>query len=102
MAFSDEDHPTTGIFGSPAARRRLFGSMGRVASSVDNGVIESFWSTMQLNCSTERPGPPAATSDRRSSIGSKPSTTPAGVNPRSTTSASPTSEDLHTAAFNTA
>lgn len=25
----------------------LLGSMGRVASSVDNGVIESFWSTMQ-------------------------------------------------------
>ena len=31
----------------PTPRRRVLGSMGRVASRVDNGMIESFWLAMQ-------------------------------------------------------
>jgi transposase InsO family protein len=31
----------------------LLGSMGRVASSVDNSMIESFWSTMQRELSDQ-------------------------------------------------
>ena len=46
--------PTTGrclytswLFGHRLRQAGLLGSMGRVASSVDNALIESFWSTMQ-------------------------------------------------------
>jgi transposase InsO family protein len=35
------------IFGHRLREAGLLGSMGRVASSVDNSLIESFWSTMQ-------------------------------------------------------
>jgi len=38
---------TSWIFGHRLRTAGLLGSMGRVASSVDNGMIESFWSTMQ-------------------------------------------------------
>jgi putative transposase len=38
---------TSWIFGHRLRAAGLLGSMGRVASSVDNGMIESFWSTMQ-------------------------------------------------------
>src|SRR6186713_2720717 len=34
-------------FGHRLRQAGLLGSMGRVASSVDNALIESFWSTMQ-------------------------------------------------------
>ena len=38
---------TSWLFGHRLRRAGLLGSMGRVASSVDNALIESFWSTMQ-------------------------------------------------------
>jgi putative transposase len=38
---------TSWIFGHRLRAAGLLGSMGRVASSVDNGMIESFWSSMQ-------------------------------------------------------
>jgi putative transposase len=38
---------TSWIFGHRLRAAGLLGSMGRVASSVDNGMIESFWSTLQ-------------------------------------------------------
>ncbi len=38
---------TSWVFGQRLRSAGLLGSMGRVASSVDNGMIESFWSTMQ-------------------------------------------------------
>jgi transposase InsO family protein len=38
---------TSWVFGHRLRETGLLGSMGRVASSVDNSMIESFWSTMQ-------------------------------------------------------
>ena len=38
---------TSWLFGHRLRQAGLLGSMGRVASSVDNALIESFWSTMQ-------------------------------------------------------
>lgn len=38
---------TSWIFGHRLRQAGLLGSMGRVASSVDNSMMESFWSTMQ-------------------------------------------------------
>ena len=38
---------TSWVFGHRLREAGLLGSMGRVASSVDNSMIESFWSTMQ-------------------------------------------------------
>ncbi|MBT9257486.1 IS3 family transposase, partial [Phycicoccus sp. KQZ13P-1] len=38
---------TSWVFGHRLRDAGLLGSMGRVASSVDNALIESFWSTMQ-------------------------------------------------------
>lgn len=38
---------TLWLFGHRLRQAGLLGSMGRVASSVDNALIESFWSTMQ-------------------------------------------------------
>jgi len=38
---------TSWVFGHRLRSAGLLGSMGRVASSVDNALIESFWSTMQ-------------------------------------------------------
>jgi putative transposase len=38
---------TSWIFGHRLRAAGLLGSMGRVASSVDNSMIESFWSSMQ-------------------------------------------------------
>jgi putative transposase len=37
----------TWVFGHRLRAAGLLGSMGRVASSVDNPMMESFWSTMQ-------------------------------------------------------
>jgi transposase InsO family protein len=36
-----------GVFGHRLRPAGVLGSMGRVASSVDNSMIESFWSTLQ-------------------------------------------------------
>jgi hypothetical protein len=49
---------------------------GRVASSVDNGLMESFWSTVQRDSSTGSAGPPGPIWSRRSSSGSRPATNP--------------------------
>lgn len=38
---------TSWVFGHRLREAGLLGSMGRVASSVDNTMMESFWSTMQ-------------------------------------------------------
>ncbi|WP_295012872.1 IS3 family transposase [uncultured Microbacterium sp.] len=38
---------TSWVFGHRLRQAGLLGSMGRVASSVDNSLMESFWSTMQ-------------------------------------------------------
>jgi transposase InsO family protein len=38
---------TSWVFGHRLRDAGLLGSMGRVVSSVDNSMIESFWSTMQ-------------------------------------------------------
>ncbi|ARJ07596.1 transposase [Cnuibacter physcomitrellae] len=38
---------TSWLFGHRLRQAGLLGSMGRVASSVDNGLMESFWSIMQ-------------------------------------------------------
>ncbi|SPX88027.1 integrase catalytic subunit [Mycobacteroides abscessus] len=38
---------TSWLFGHRLRQAGLLGSMGKVASSVDNALIESFWSTMQ-------------------------------------------------------
>ena len=38
---------TSWAFGHRLRAAGLLGSMGRVASSVDNTMVESFWSTMQ-------------------------------------------------------
>ena len=38
---------TSWVFGHRLREAGLLGSMGRIASSVDNTMIESFWSTMQ-------------------------------------------------------
>ena len=38
---------TSWVFGHRLREAGLLGSMGRVASSVDNALMESFWSTMQ-------------------------------------------------------
>src|SRR3954447_13424116 len=38
---------TSWVFGHRLRDAGLLGSMGRVASSVDNSMIESFWSTIQ-------------------------------------------------------
>lgn len=38
---------TSWIFGYRLREAGLLGSMGRVTSSVDNTMMESFWSTMQ-------------------------------------------------------
>ena len=42
------------IFGHRLREAGLLGSMGRVASSVDNSMIESFWSTMQRELLDQR------------------------------------------------
>ena len=39
--------PSSWIFGHRLRAAGLLGSMGRVVSSVDNGLMESFWCTMQ-------------------------------------------------------
>lgn len=51
---------TSWVLGARLREVGLLGSMGRVASSVDNAMIESFWSTMQRELlDTRRWGDPA-------------------------------------------
>ena len=42
-----ETQYTSWVFGHRLREAGLLGSMGRIASSIDNALIESFWSTMQ-------------------------------------------------------
>ena len=85
---------TSWIFGHRLREAGLLGSMGRVASSVDNTMIESFWSTSNANCSTPAPGPtptcspatpgPSASPRRRcrsATAASAPAATSAHTNP---------------------
>lgn len=46
---------TSWIFGHRLRQAGLLGSMGRVASSVDNAMMESFWSTMQRELLDRQP-----------------------------------------------
>jgi len=46
---------TSWVFGHRLREAGLLGSMGRVASSVDNALIESFWSTMQRELLDRQP-----------------------------------------------
>jgi len=63
---------TSWVFGHRLREAGLLGSMGRVASSVDNSLIEAFWSTMQRELLDRRRRWPARpNSDRRSSNGSR-------------------------------
>ena len=48
---------TSWIFGHRLRSAGLLGSMGRVASSVDNTMMESFWSTMQRELLDRRTWP---------------------------------------------
>jgi len=48
---------TSWIFGHRLRQAGLLGSMGRVASSVDNTMIESFWGTMQRELLDRRSWP---------------------------------------------
>ncbi len=47
VVHSDRGLYTSWAFGHRLRAAGLLGSMGRVASSVDNTMVESFWSTMQ-------------------------------------------------------
>jgi transposase InsO family protein len=49
---------TSRIFGHRLRTAGLLGSIRRVASSVDNGMIESSWSTMQRELLDGRLDPP--------------------------------------------
>jgi putative transposase len=46
---------TSWIFGHRLRQAGLLGSMGKVASSVDNALIESFWSSMQSELLDRQP-----------------------------------------------
>jgi len=48
---------TSWLFGHGLRTAGLLGSMGRVASSVDNALVESFWSTMQRELLDRRTWP---------------------------------------------
>jgi putative transposase len=77
---------TSWIFGHRPRAAGLLGSMGRVASSVANGLMESFWSTMQRELLDQQRW------DRRADLGSaifewiEASSPPADAIPRSATS----------------
>lgn len=79
---------TSWVFGHRLREAGLLGSMGRVASSVDNGLMESFWSTMQRELLDQRSWQSRAetSSGRRSSNGSRPGTTRNAATPASETS----------------
>jgi transposase InsO family protein len=66
---------TSWVFGHRLRQAGLLGSMGRVASSVDNSMIESFWSTMQRELLDTNAGRLSPSSPWRSSSGSRLGTT---------------------------
>jgi transposase InsO family protein len=69
---------TSWVFGHRLRQAGLLGSRGRVASSVDNSMIESFWSTMQRELLDTRRWATRPSWPARSSSGSRLGTTPAG------------------------
>lgn len=83
---------TSWLFGHRLRQAGLLGSMGRVASSVDNALIESFWSTMQRELLDRRAGTRGRSSRRPCSSGSRAFTTPAAGTRASATSAPPTTK----------
>ena len=93
---------TSWVFGHRLRDAGLLGSMGRVASSVDDSMIESFWSTVQRELLDTRSRDHPRTSAGRSSNGSKPGTTAADVTPRCRCSPRHEFETLHTAAVTAA
>lgn len=74
---------TSWVSGHRLREAGLLGSMGRIASSVDNTMIESFWSTMQRELLDTDPGPAPTSWPPRSSNGSRPGTTHAADTPAS-------------------
>ena len=68
-------HYTSWVFGHRLRGAGLLVSMGRVASSVDNALVESVWSTMNASLSTASTGPHASNLPARPSSGSKVGTT---------------------------
>jgi transposase InsO family protein len=75
---------TSWIFDHRLREAGLLGSMGRVASSVDNTMMESFRSTMQRELLDRQQWATRDDPPRRSSNGSKASTTPSADTPAST------------------
>lgn len=76
---------TSWLFGHRLRQAGLLGSMGRVASSVDNALIESFWSTMQRELLDRSNWTSKQSCRRRCSSGSRASTTrPVGTLPSAT------------------
>ncbi|MCW2500470.1 MAG: transposase [Frankiales bacterium] len=80
------------VFGHRLREAGLLGSMGRVARSVDNSMIVSFWSTLQRELLDTRPGRPRTSSRARSSSGSRLGITPAAGTPASACSAPSSSQ----------
>jgi putative transposase len=60
---------TSWAFGQRLRAARLLPSMGTIGDCYDNSMMESFWGTLQLESSTQRPGKPAPTLPTRSSNG---------------------------------
>jgi transposase InsO family protein len=89
---------TSWIFGHRLREAGLLGSMGRVASSVDNTMMESFWSTMQRELLDRQRWATAPTWPQRSSNGSKASTTRSAATPASTDCPQSTTNTFTTAA----
>jgi transposase InsO family protein len=74
---------TSWVFGHRLRTAGLLGSMGRVASSVDNSMIESFWSTLQRELLDTRRWDNSQQLGSAIFEGSRPRTTPADGTPRS-------------------
>lgn len=80
-----EPNTRPGFFGLRLRSAGLLGSMGRVASSVDNALIESFWPTMQRELLDRRPWATRTELAAACSSGSKAGTTPTADIPASAT-----------------
>ncbi len=77
---------TAMAYGQRLKATGLVGSMGSVGDAYDNALMESFWATLQTDCSIASPGPTGAPCARRSSSTSRPSTTAVASTPPSATS----------------
>ncbi len=81
---------TSWAFGRRLRSAGLLGSMGSIGDCFDNSVAESFFGTLQLELLTSTAGPPASSSPRPSSTGSRLGTTPAVATATAGCSAPPT------------